>query len=289
MEKINKPLPSGAYPNEHDPSALYATNSQYCQPTQTIQQHFKNIFQSSDDTNRRRGKALKNYCGIVVKKSGKISRQVGNFINAHRLLPQRHEQRQVIELNHLTTPRNYHYNQNYTVSNFDFHNYQSQPELIQFHPNLHLNSYGNNQNNNFHFDNNKLEFYDLNYGQFDHKRYSEFYDYENFKNHGFNYRTSFNDLTDLDIDRMLERDTTFHLPMRALTSRETIYERYRRFCENNNDDRDDNYVRLYESLSRLDRIMPKEKYAPGRVHYEREYRIYGRDTVALIYYKTCYL
>ena len=32
-----------------------------------------------------------------------------------------------------------------------------------------------------------------------------------------------------------------------------------------------------------------ERYEPGKVHYEREYRIYGKDTVALIFYKTCYL
>lgn len=32
-----------------------------------------------------------------------------------------------------------------------------------------------------------------------------------------------------------------------------------------------------------------ERHEPGKVHYEREYRIYGKDTVALIFYKTCYL
>lgn len=32
-----------------------------------------------------------------------------------------------------------------------------------------------------------------------------------------------------------------------------------------------------------------QRHEPGKVHYEREYRIYGKDTVALIFYKTCYL
>ncbi|KAL7286125.1 hypothetical protein TKK_0019639 [Trichogramma kaykai] len=32
-----------------------------------------------------------------------------------------------------------------------------------------------------------------------------------------------------------------------------------------------------------------DRLEPGKVHYEREYRIYGKDTVALIFYKTCYL
>lgn len=32
-----------------------------------------------------------------------------------------------------------------------------------------------------------------------------------------------------------------------------------------------------------------EMMEPGKIHYEKEYRIYGKDTVALIFYKTCYL
>lgn len=32
-----------------------------------------------------------------------------------------------------------------------------------------------------------------------------------------------------------------------------------------------------------------EDDVPGLVRYEKEYRLYGRDTLALVYYKTCYL
>lgn len=103
------------------------------------------------------------------------------------------------------------------------------------------------------------------------------------------YPRSLEDLTDLEMERILERDTTFHLPIRALRSQESVLARYRRRYEESIEDRDENYLRLYQSLSRLDKMMPREKYPPGKVHYEREYKIYGRDTVALIYYKTCYL
>ncbi|KAG9434078.1 hypothetical protein HZU67_04629 [Apis mellifera carnica] len=52
---------------------------------------------------------------------------------------------------------------------------------------------------------------------------------------------------------------------------------------------DDDYLRLYRSLSRLSKYPQGGKYEPGQVHYERECRTFGKDTVAFIYYKTCYL
>lgn len=52
---------------------------------------------------------------------------------------------------------------------------------------------------------------------------------------------------------------------------------------------DEDYLRLYRSLSRLSKYPQGGKYEPGQVHYERECRTFGKDTVAFIYYKTCYL
>lgn len=52
---------------------------------------------------------------------------------------------------------------------------------------------------------------------------------------------------------------------------------------------EDDYLRLYRSLSRLSKYPQGGKYEPGQVHYERECRTFGKDTVAFIYYKTCYL
>lgn len=286
MEKINKPLPSGAYPNQHDTRDLYDINLQYNnnyyqqqqqqhhpQGEKNITKYLRILFKSrtSNDDNR-----MKNYCGIVANKTSKLTHQFGNFINTHNFLKRRNEQRQDVELRRLT--KNFDKYNNYKFSNIDYNfglnynYYQSKPELIELYSNL-----------------NTKKFYDLNYSQFDRKKYSDFYDCDNLNNYKFNLHKSIDDLSDIDIDRILERDTTFHLPIRTFTSHETIYERYKRFRQDFGDDRDDNYIRLYQSLSKINEILPNQKYAPGKVHYEREYRIYGRDTVALIYYKTCYL
>ncbi|KAK0074916.1 hypothetical protein PV325_007640, partial [Microctonus aethiopoides] len=91
------------------------------------------------------------------------------------------------------------------------------------------------------------------------------------------FMRSMDDLTDLDIEIMLERDTTFNIPANLLSGNggyinnseeESILERYRRRYQQNESDRDYNYLKLYRSLSRLDRIMPREKFIPGKVHYE---------------------
>lgn len=53
----------------------------------------------------------------------------------------------------------------------------------------------------------------------------------------------------------------------------------------NNDDDEDVEDEIETDFIRNDETARE----PGKVHYEREYRLYGKDTVALIFYKTCYL
>ena len=91
------------------------------------------------------------------------------------------------------------------------------------------------------------------------------------------YPRSMQDLTDLDIERILERDTNFRVPLSSFRSRDYLMEGYRRMGDEEN------------QSTEIDDKRHETAYVPGRVHYEREYRIYGKDTVALIYYKTCYL
>lgn len=57
---------------------------------------------------------------------------------------------------------------------------------------------------------------------------------------------------------------------------------------------DDEFLRVCRNLTRLDRYSEgvgkySGKFEPGQVYYERECRTFGKDTVAFIYYKTCYL
>lgn len=102
------------------------------------------------------------------------------------------------------------------------------------------------------------------------------------------YPKSLQDLTYLEIEAILERDPRpVSFPM-SDDHRFLLDDRHPRKLVDRQW-RSENCERLHESLSRLDRHRPRESYVPGKVHYEREYRIYGKDTVALIYYKTCYL
>ena len=104
------------------------------------------------------------------------------------------------------------------------------------------------------------------------------------------YLRSLQDLSDLELDDSI-RDSGDS----SLLSSNTEWRndrllddgyRRRRYRE---DQLEDDYLRLYRSLSRLNRYPQGGKYEPGQVHYERECRTFGKDTVAFIYYKTCYL
>lgn len=95
------------------------------------------------------------------------------------------------------------------------------------------------------------------------------------------YPKSLQDLTDLELD-----DVTY-LP----SSRERLDDYRRRAADQRENELafDDDYLRLCRNLSRLDGYPRGGRYEPGQVHYERECRTFGKDTVAFIYYKTCYL
>lgn len=103
------------------------------------------------------------------------------------------------------------------------------------------------------------------------------------------YPKSLQDLTDLELD-----DVTY-LPSAGGGDgiRDEIfddnYRRRNRYCREEEPPFDDDYLRLCKSLSRLDKYPRGDRYRPGQVHYERECRTFGKDTVAFIYYKTCYL
>lgn len=96
---------------------------------------------------------------------------------------------------------------------------------------------------------------------------------------------SLQNLSAVEIDRILTQSTyPPYIMARRNSSRRNVNLNPRNEVESNDE-------RIAKTLSRLNKSLSKEigSYAPGRVHYEREYRIYGKDTVALIYYKTCYL
>lgn len=103
------------------------------------------------------------------------------------------------------------------------------------------------------------------------------------------YPKSLQDLTDLELD-----DVTY-LPSahgEGGIREESLYDNYRRRKRYGREEEppfDDDYLRLYRNLSRLNKNPRDGRYRPGQVHYERECRTFGKDTVAFIYYKTCYL
>lgn len=104
------------------------------------------------------------------------------------------------------------------------------------------------------------------------------------------YPKSLQDLTALELEAILDRDPQ---PSSSLHEDCSLEEYFRRHLNNQGDIvnhcyTDNEYLtRLYRSLPRHSQL-PKDWLVPGKVHYEKECRMYG-DTVAEIYYKTCYL
>ncbi|KOC64833.1 hypothetical protein WH47_00336, partial [Habropoda laboriosa] len=106
------------------------------------------------------------------------------------------------------------------------------------------------------------------------------------------YPKSLQDLSDLELDERI-REQSLTASFLSSNSRDWREHRLsndgyrrRRYRE---DQLEHDYLRLYRSLSRLNKYPQGGKYEPGQVHYERECRTFGKDTVAFIYYKTCYL
>lgn len=102
------------------------------------------------------------------------------------------------------------------------------------------------------------------------------------------YPKSLQNLTDLELEDVAYLPTS----RSEQACREAKFNDYCRRSRNQRGEEfscDDSYLRLYRNLSRLDKYPPGGKYEPGQVHYERECRTFGKDTIAFIYYKTCYL
>ncbi|EZA51699.1 hypothetical protein X777_09455 [Ooceraea biroi] len=102
------------------------------------------------------------------------------------------------------------------------------------------------------------------------------------------YPKSLQNLTDLELDDVVCLPSS----RGERACREAKLDDYRRRSRNQRGEElsfDDSYLRLCRNLSRLDKYPRGDRYEPGQVHYERECRTFGKDTVAFIYYKTCYL
>ena len=112
------------------------------------------------------------------------------------------------------------------------------------------------------------------------------------------YPKSLQDLTALELEAILDRDPQPTSSSSFLEEDCSLEEYFRRHLENQGDivsnyyikeekDEEDYLNKLYRSLPRH-RQLPKDRLIPGKVHYEKECRMYG-NAIAEIYYKTCYL
>lgn len=130
----------------------------------------------------------------------------------------------------------------------------------------------------------------------------------NFKDQAYNsleelrgYPKSLQDLTDFEVEERIGNSSVCSFPKtrtRRTTWREEdigppvdVY-RQRRLPEP--DEKvdpflEDDYLKFCRNLARMERYPRGGHYKPGQVHYERECRTFGKDTLAFIYYKTCYL
>jgi hypothetical protein len=337
LEKTNKPLPSGAYPNQHDPRDLYhgdlpaATSGARTVPA-----------------GRAAHRKLSDYCGIFAEKTNKIGRNVESFMQSRGLLPIR---RSIDE-----TPRR---NDERSTVNGDVSRNDPLPLDREARENRrrrrHIEENGrerrcnNVQRKRVEYPNNAYQ--DAQVGAShvhrsdetkshrSHRRVRQYEDYVdhndlwkrdlaaragpsdskprssinqgindkphystlprrsrtiNFEDqaYGFSdgrqrtYPKSLQNLTDLELD-----DDVARLPSSQDARRGARFDYYRRRDRNRNEfsSSDDSYLRLCRNLSRFDKYPRDGKYEPGQVHYERECRTFGKDTIAFIYYKTCYL
>lgn len=102
------------------------------------------------------------------------------------------------------------------------------------------------------------------------------------------YPKSLRDLTDLELDDIMYHSSP--TTTRNYHERRLVDDHCRRSPTQENElSSDDDYFKFCRNLSSLDKYPQGSRYAPGQVHYEREFRTFGKDTMAFIYYKTCYL
>lgn len=359
MEKANKPLPGGAYPNEHDPRELYRQDPSSI-ATSSI------AMPSARVAHRK----LSDYCGIFAEKTNRIGRNVESFMQSRGLLPIRRSvdetpRRDMFGINgdvirnaaeppsraaehRETTSEDRHRqyeNRNYERPRRNGHKkrvaysnstYPSRDStradasyvrrFTEIEPRrarrceyaetdydaaaaaaamgtwrrdeLDLARGGLRVSkpilrNGINHDGDERSYYST------LPRRSRTINFEDQASDSLEggrrrraYPKSLQDLTDLELD-----DVAAYLPstrrggdgIRAerLDNDYHRRNRYRREVEESS--YDDDYLRLCRSLSRLDKYPRGGRYGPGQVYYETECRTFGKDTVAFIYYKTCYL
>jgi len=332
LEKTNKPLPSGAYPNQHDPRDLYRGDP-------AIATSGARTVPAARPAHRK----LSDYCGIFAEKTNKIGRNVESFMQSRGLLPIR---RSIDE-----TPRNS------SAVNGDVS--RNDPLLLDREARenrrrrRHIEENGrerrsdNVQKKRVEYLNNAYQDAPLDTGHVhrpdetkshrshSRRQYEDYVDHDdlwkrdlaaragpsdsksrssinqgiddkphystlprrsrtiNFEDqaYGFSdgrqrtYPKSLQNLTDLELD-----DDVARLPSSRDARRGARFDHYHRRDRNRDElSSDDSYLRLCRNLSRFDKYPRDGKYEPGQVHYERECRTFGKDTIAFIYYKTCYL
>lgn len=314
FEKTNKPLPSGAYPNQHNQNDIYNNHSiiniNNNSTTTTSMPKFLQSFTNKLKINKNHQcklnfSSLTNYCGIFVEKTRRIKHNIGNYLsrkkNYFRTQKTNENFTNYQETNFESIAINSWDNSNDLLNSNNINCFVNSTTIDNYHHHYH-HHHDNPQSVHAQIESRRqikrIERRQRRQNEIELLRNGNFDGRQLYEKVPRRFMRSMDDLTDLDIEIMLERDTTFNIPANLFTGNggyidnseeESILERYRRRYQQNESDRDYNYLKLYRSLSRLDRIMPREKFIPGKVHYEREYKIYGRDTVALIYYKTCYL
>jgi len=330
LEKANKPLPSGAYPNQHDPRDLYRSDP----PAATSGAR-------TVPAARAAHRKLSDYCGIFAEKTNKIGRNVESFMQSRGLLPIRRSidetpRRNVssavngdVSRNSLPLDREARENRRrcrLIENGRDRRSNNVQKKRMEYLNNAYLQDAPADASHVHRFDETK--------SRRSHRRqYEDYVDHDDFwklaaragpsdskpkssinqgiddkphystlprrsrtinfedQAYGFSesrqrmYPKSLQNLTDLELD-----DDVARLPSSRDARRGARFDHYRRRDRNRDElSCDDSYLRLCRNLSRFDKYPRDGKYEPGQVHYERECRTFGKDTIAFIYYKTCYL
>lgn len=337
LEKANKPLPGGAYPNEHDPRDLYRSDPPIATSAGV-----------ATPSTRAAHRKLSDYCGIFAEKTNRIGRNVGSFMQSRGLLPIRRSVDETaarrdasringdVVRNHPAIPRADRETRENRRRRDENRNYERDADAPSKHVACSNSTYPRDARTNASYVHRANETeprrsrrreyanYDvtdeiwgrgtlpwggpgvskpilrngINHGGDERPYYSTLPRRSrtiNFKDQARDspegrqraYPKSLQDLTDLELD-----DIAYFPSSRGDRREKGPDDDYRRRVRDREEDEvafDDDYLRLCRNLSRLDEYPRGGRYEPGQVHYERECRTFGKDTVAFIYYKTCYL
>ncbi|KAK0079767.1 hypothetical protein PV326_008554, partial [Microctonus aethiopoides] len=230
-------------------------------------------------------RSLTNYCGIFVEKTRRIKHNIGNYISRKKNYFQRQRTNENFtnyqETNFESIAINSWDNSNDLLNGNNINCFVNSTTIDNYHHHYHHHHDDNPQSVHAQIESRRqikrIERRQRRQNEIELLRNGNFDGRQLYEKVPRRFMRSMDDLTDLDIEIMLERDTTFNIPANLLSGNggyinnseeESILERYRRRYQQNESDRDYNYLKLYRSLSRLDRIMPREKFIPGKVHYE---------------------